>query len=314
MIWSRRCRYDPEVDAVNRLLHRMGDYQIPRLPQLTNIIEFAPIPSAGVTHSLKEACYERAEALLKQQAKPLLLFSGGVDSSLALAALAKQKGDRPLIVGVTPTAVEHTDVRFIKWLVEQGCTFQNGEHPSLKPFTQNRGFIITGALGDNLVLGDAAGFFQLKDRVWSMEVAELFEHITGRSGGDKQYHAYRHVFKHMPSDMEHTPSNLVWWMGFCFLWHRTSLLLTVSNDLGPIGECHVPFFISDPLQRWMMQDTRVRCGQSAATHKDKLIEVIWEMVGFEFHVPQKTAGWDDVFAPGPDDLISIDSSWNITRL
>lgn len=305
-----------EVVDLHRLLKHENRSYIPRLDTLKDKIAFDRIPSLGVTHSLEEAALERASDILKLPHKEIMiLFSGGVDSTLAAVAIVKLNElnrNKKIIIGYTDSTIKYTDKNLFKWLTDRGCEYLKVDHDSLREYTRNGGFFVTGTHGDNLVLSDAVGWGNITvDDVWDITPEELMSSISKRENGDKLLKNYGYLFDEMPLEMN--APNMLWWVGFCFYWHRDSLYMTTYTDLGQPTVTHEHFFCSTPFQRWMMQDASIRCGRTSNDHKYLVIRAVNNIADSEFKIEQKTDGWDEVLdnKSSIEKIISIDLDWNI---
>lgn len=314
-LWTAAAGATRSCRELARLLSRESRFLIPRLPELSSVVRFDKIPSPGVTHSLEQAALERAEEVYTE--KTAVLWSGGADSTLALAGFAASNLLPKL--AVTPSTFQHADPRLLADLESRGFELIDGTTEGLRAWLQSGGQFITGTHGDNLVLSDAVGLAggmqsTLATDVWGMEPAELMEVVTGRPGGEAMWRHYRWLFDQMPEHIPRDAPNCLWWIGFCFYWHRDSMYMTVYSDYGRPAETHHHFFSSVPFQRWMMQPVADRAGRTVETHKRRVIDAANSLLRGCYKIPQKTAGWDEVVGTKSfADVIEIDANFTIRR-
>lgn len=312
--WSRSLK-DEASTVINELLFSDQVRHIPRDSCLKGLIDFQPIPYNEPLREI-EACIEERAAELSNR-EPAVLFSGGVDSSLALVSLAvsKERSAEKLIAIVTDETYRVLDPRLERWLVSKGCVFEKLEKPdSLKALVEKHGFVVTGTHGDNLFLGDYAYRKNLVERVWGMSVLEMLSEVSGRSLPKKAESYYSRLFEDMPSWMDRSPANCLWWVAFYGQWHWATCYLTGCMNIGKPGETHDHFFGSNSIQRWMMQDANLRCGKTSSTHKKIAKDLICEIVGERIELKDKTGGWDQIISnSGMERVLVADKNWNMQR-
>lgn len=305
MLWNRFIGELPVVRDVNFLLRKEGRFMIPRLEEVKPYINFDPIPTERTTLSLKDIALQRAEEVLHKLPKAAVLWSGGADSTLALVALNEVAG-RPVDVLVTDSTYQHADPAFFKHLEDMGTQVSSGRLFDLQRYVIDGGTFITGTHGDNLCLSDAveAASVGFADRIWDMTVPQLLEEKTGMKNGDNLWDRFGYLFDRMPAHIPRDAPNCLWWIGFCFYWPRDAIYMGVQSGLGQPGVTHEHFFSSQAFQQYMIEPVETRVGKSVATHKDRVIEAIRDILGQEIFVHQKTAGWEEVL--GDADLSQVD--------
>jgi hypothetical protein len=306
VIYSRAWLGYREVSDFNRLAPYTNVF-VPRLSSLS-AINHHPIPSPGSIPTLYDAAIERAQELKASRVTFYVPLSGGVDSSMVAAALAKV-GTRP-VIGLSVTGATYSDPVFLEWLQSQGCTIEPCDQTSIKAAVERDLHVVTGTHGDNLFTGDCSFKHGLVDDVWHMTPNEVLQ-VLSSSEGDL-WARYGYLFAEMP--VKPSAANVLWWVGFAGHWSADCYYLTADLEIGAPGVTHSHFFDSLGFQRWMMQDTAVRCGKSYDTVKEQGIRTVSELVGRTLNIPTKTKGWEDIrpmsYKPT---LLKIDENWTFVR-
>lgn len=318
--WSRSIQKYPENQLASEFLKNFTGMQVfGRNKKYLNEMIFDPVPEYGVTHTLEEACIERAHDILRRpESEFLVLFSGGVDSSLAAISLAivNQEYNKKIILTLGPESESDTDPRLIDWFIKKNCFIdRNIDIDYVNNYVKRSdGFIISGLQGDNLYLGVLTDE-KFKDTIWDMSVMEFFSIITGFKQTQGLVDRYMPVFDDMPVELEKNAPNMLFWLGFYYCWHREMLFFHCMFDIGPYNERHTHFYDSIPFQKWMMQDTKERCGNSRLNFKEKTINVMREMADINLVMKQKNAIMNEInnsniTRPSLFNIFSIDEKWN----
>jgi hypothetical protein len=314
MLWNRYINELPVVKDVNTLFRKDSVFLIPRLDEVKPYINFSPIPHEVTTKSLKDISLERAERLLFKHPKAAVLWSGGADSTLALAAL-NEVSNKPIDVLVTDSTYLHADPEYFKMIEDMGTVIKSGRTFDLHLYVKQGGEFITGTHGDNLCLSDRVGDGEnsLADEIWNMSVPELLERKSRLKNGDALWQRYGYLFERMPQHIPRNAPNCLWWMGYCFNWVSDAIYMSVQSDLGKPGVTHSHFFSSQEFQRYMIRPVEERVGKSKESHKNKVIETIHEIVGKKFFIHQKTAGWEEVLGAADLGLVDkVDNNFKIS--
>lgn len=313
MLWNRFIGDIPVVRDVNILLRKEHRFMIPRLDEVKPYINFDPIPTETTNKPLAQIALERAEELRHKYPKAAVLWSGGADSTLALAAL-NAVSDKPVDVLITDATYHYADPEYFKMIEDMGTVIKSGRTFDLQLYVREGGQFITGTHGDNLCLSDAVEqeINGLADRIWKMSIPELLEYKTGFRNGEALWKKFGYLFERMPEHIPRNAPNCLWWIGYCFYWPRDAIYMSVQGDLGQPGITHAHFFGSTDFQRYMIKPVEERVGTSKATHKNMVIGAIQEIIGKPIFVHQKTAGWEEVLGNADLALVDkIDDDFNI---
>lgn len=306
MIFNRSWLMRKEVKEFKRIAPYALHY-IPRLKALSDLY-YQPIPTSGHTPTLLEESLRHAREIHSKNASLYVPLSGGADSSLVAASLAKV-GARP-VIGLSETGKETAEHVFIEWLQSQGCTIEICEQDSIKNAVSRGMHVVTGTHGDNLFLGDTVFAHEgLADDVWHMSPNDVLQVLSGRKGD--LWGTYKHLFDEMPEYMPRTAANVLWWTNFAGHWSCDCYYLTLDINIGAPGVTHTHFFGSDGFQLYMMQDAALRCGKSYDTIKEQSIATVSKLVGRELSIPSKTGGFGDIRPQKQTNLFKITKDWTV---
>lgn len=282
-------------------------FTLPRLEAFKDLIQLPPDASEiDLYHCARNM-------VLSLPDKLSVLFSGGTDSTLALVACVRWKGPVRVLYG--PNAMQHVSPILMDWLVSHGCTFQPVISETVKDFTDTH--IVTGTHGDSILLGDLIHRFEYES-IWSLTPEEIFIKLNGsESAGLSALKVSKPLIDAMPVEL--TGANLIWWIDFCCFWHWDGHYMSAQSNFGKPGVTHSHFFGSRDFQSWAIKDARAKVGHTYDSYKIKFHELIWELVGEVFSLPQKTMDTPDVASPSShlnnmNKVIAITDDWQFIRV
>lgn len=315
--WNRGWLRSEDSILVNRLTRKIGGMFVSRAdPTISRGMMCSKIPDYGVTHTIEDAASERSQDIVSLTKVPVVVFSGGVDSALAAASLADSHGDQ-VTIGATTSAIECAPLELMNYFKEMGCKVEKADKGWFRDVIENGGKLVTGCMGDNMVLGNYLLEYGLESTIFDISRKEFFEHLTGSSDGNKDWEIYRRLFENMPKEIPRTPPNLIWWLSFCYGWVRDDLNITVCTGLGAPGREILHFFDSVPFQKLMMRDHALKGCNHAQKRKVQMVEAISKITKRDIEFPNhKSAGWEDILDEGTtlSNIFSIDENWNTRRL
>lgn len=316
MIYSTAWRSNPIIANISRL--KGGGDCAPRLPEF-DFISFDPIPSAGLTHSFLESCMERANDIKLLDRDLMVLFSGGVDCTVATISMIHAGIGHKTTIGMSKTGWLNTDPELIQYFVDSGCKIVDINGKSLKDYVDNGGHYITGCQGDTILNSDYIHRRGIIDDLWEIGIEDMFNRLSGLNNSMKLVEHCSVLFNAMPDHLERNAPNMVWWLEFCGDWHINNFNVTSRVNTGIPGITHTHFFDSIPFQRWSQQDYTQKVGRTKETHKQVMYDVCYVLSGRRFKLPVKTEGWGDIFVDNYDPsyrsrLLAIHNDWREVHL
>ena len=294
-----------------------GGEVAPRHKKYSGIINFEPIPTGRPTHNFIECSRERASEIVKSiDGEILVSFSGGADCTLAAISVIEAGAAERLTIGMSRTAIEHTHNSVIDHFVESGCRLVKINGSTLKERVESGVRVLTGCQGDTILCSDYVHRAKMLDGLHDLGVEEAFAQLSGRPDAAKLLEMCSWFFDEMPGHIERTAANMIWWLEFCGDWHLNNFNVTSHVNIGQPGVTHHHFFDSTPFQRWSVQDSRQKVGNTAATHKEQIYRACEEMSGKKLTIPVKTEGWGDLFFDNENpnyrnSIVAIHDDWRI---
>jgi hypothetical protein len=230
------------------------------------------IPSLNKPKSFEEICKERAEEILsKTEGKIKLLWSGGIDSTLALVSIlkiCKNENDLSRInILLSQESIDEYPT-FFKDIIENKLTYKLIEgtiYDNIFP----QDIIITGEHGDQLFGSD-----KLKLTIESNDAFSPYENILdfaiSRKLGTDKY--TQNIIEYMNPLIHKSPFKIyslfdyLWWMNFSLKWQTVSMRILngIERGANDLESTVYHFFKSEDFQIWSM------------TNHDKKIKSDWK--------------------------------------
>ena len=222
------------------------------------------VPQNDEVLSLENIIKERAkEAVLLSDKtnRPLnVLWSGGIDSTVALISLIREIGRKDFLKMATISMTIDTVYEFpelFKHLLQLGFKIRQLGHPVSK-FLDTRELHITGEHGDQLFGSDK--MLQLVESecgdLGYDVVAPLLmmDKLCNAEAVDALYEYIEPIIKKSPNDIK-TICDYMWWLNFVCKWQQVSLRIPVwkFDNVKQLLDSSFHFFRSNDFQIWSMQ-------------------------------------------------------------
>jgi hypothetical protein len=282
-------------------------FPVVRVPGLSPpSLKIRPLPDLSLpVINFDECVRATAKRILDEHTKILVLWSGGMDSTLVLLALLEQK-------------TEYHDIRFSNaaqpmsdsppGLYEQLITL--GAVPAYLGRDNSLNYIDEGFV---FVDGCHADLLILHPEFWmnenshtatdlnALSLAEVAQMFSGRSYSEVQQALcfVEPLILAMPAHLERSTLNVMWWVGFMSLWDYDEY--EMAFIFGYPVEQGICFFGSDDFQRFACQDVIVKLGPIGSKTKFRSLDFIEEVTGEKYSfvkntTTQETSGPSEVGA------------------
>ena len=295
-----------ELTPWHRVVCRAGDFW----PGLKSALPTGPFGGDLATIARAEA-----QALWQRYDELLVMWSGGIDSTLLAALLVECKPPgASLTLCSEAKTLGWVDHPVLPWLLEQGCQTQLLSQTVLEAVVQRGGMVITGYHADGLLSGDIVRYSDLYEQVWSMDLVEMFMAVSKHPEALVKHHlkALQPLFDLCP--LAPTPVNLAWWLDFTCAWDSDSMMFQYHQGIAPHGVGYINFFGSTAFQNWAVQDAAQKIGPTRATHKQVYLNLLAEILGFMPVLPHATE-YDEDFGRIMDmgKVLYIREDWSVVE-
>lgn len=271
------------------------------------------IPQGQTGGNFADICRSEITKLWDKHKELVVLWSGGMDSTLLAALLVESRPKDGIIKLCSESQTLSKEHQGLDWLLEKGCVPMPLDANQLRAVTERGGMVVSGYHADTLLSGDLIRYWDLYETIWDMSVEELFLKVSGLP--------IQAVRKHVEDiqplldlcPLEKTAANIAWWLDFVCAWDDDEMALKFIMDLEAPGEGYVNFFAAEPFQLWAIQDANAKIGKTKETHKQVYYELLKEILGFEIPVPINTEPPNDfyVYPISNSKLIAILEDWTV---
>lgn len=274
------CRFfsSPLIDRTNTLVSGV-DFEI-----LDALDEFEKNGK-----SFGEICVERAVFIarraIKENKKIQVLWSGGIDSTLALVSLyrelEKREELRRLEILLSQESIEEFTSFFYE-IIEPKLKFVLFNPPIYKYLDVDK-IIVTGEHGDQIFGSDKAQHFVITKQAFRPFEEVLPYAMARKLGSTKSVDA---VIKFLAPQIKKSPVEIktlfdyFWWMNFSLKWQHVSLRMIYSteNIQLALNENIIHFFSAKNFQNWSILNHKYKIKSSWKSYKYIAKECI-----FDFH-------------------------------
>jgi hypothetical protein len=257
-------------------------------PDLLRFGACCPMPEVkGPAMSFADCCDVRARELLDGHGRLHVMWSGGIDSTVALVALLKalpaNERDR-LTVYLSSHSVAENPGFYQTRIAGQLAVQRTGGKAGLYDET-----VVTGELGDQLFGSDLMleatrrlGFECLA-QPHAVVLPRLFASIAGDAEtGAAIYRRYAPIADEAPYHLIRA-QDFLWWWNFSQKWQHVKYRHLLyeppgSNYLGMLGKVR-HFFDTEAFQRWSLTHPGGKLGASIDTYKMPAKRYIVEYTG-----------------------------------
>ena len=241
----------------------------------------SPIPAIpnGFTKTFEEICIERATALINTGKTLIVTWSGGIDSTCVLVSLIRAAGSN----------TDQIKVMFESRSIEENPDFYNNHiKDKLNHEIFNEYFAAKCLPGVNelVINGDNIGQIFGISRVSFMEnrYDDWRPYVRSKITNDIEYNFYmekaEQQFAHSPVPIE-TIFDLHWWVSFSMRWSNSQVRMwRFGNDYTKeMYERTISFFGTDDFQIWSMLNHDKKLGNTAASYKLVMKDIIYDYDG-----------------------------------
>ncbi|MEO6588133.1 MAG: hypothetical protein ABIP06_02285 [Pyrinomonadaceae bacterium] len=244
---------------------------------------------AKTEKSFSAICTERAKFICKksfaEDRKIQILWSGGIDSTLALVSIFKELEKRD--------ALRHLEIllsddsiaeyrTFFHDVIEKKLNYVLFE-PPIYDFLDEKKVIVTGEHGDQIFGSDKAQHFILTNQAFRPFEEMLPLVIARKLGSTKPVDAMISYLmpqiKKSPVKIE-TLFDFLWWMNFSLKWQHVSLRMFYEDEdkRFSLDKNFIHFFSAKDFQNWSISNHEFKIKETWKSYKYVAKECI-----FDFH-------------------------------
>lgn len=242
------------------------------------------IPFSEYRLSFEDACLKRAEEILKQDTGKInVLWSGGIDSTLALVSLlrvqARQNGFSRLHIILSQNSVNEY-FSFYKDVIENNLSHTIIKDTIYESISAND-TIVTGEHGDQLFGSDKLKYTVISKDAFS-PYPEILDFVIGRKLGTDKYTAdiiayLAPVISKCPFRI-HTLYDYLWWVNFALKWQTVSMriLAGIERSASDLDSNVFHFFRTEDFQLWSIHNHDKKIKSDWHTYKFVAKELIYK--------------------------------------
>ena len=245
-----------------------------------------PLQTQRTDKTFAESSDLRAASLvslaLESQRKIQVLWSGGIDSTLALCALEKALNKvnslHLLDVLLSKESIDEYP-RFYKDIIENKITHKLYTPPIYKELSPDK-IVVSGELGDQLFGSD-----KLKYHVQTGEAfrpyTDVLPYLIDRKLGIGKAEK---LMAYLAPQIEKSPIKIItlydylWWMNFSMKWQHVSLRLikNLPEESFILNENYFNFFQSKTFEAWSISQPTLKINETWPSYKQVAKEYIYE--------------------------------------
>lgn len=239
--------------------------------------------------SFSEICDERAkficEKALAESRKIQILWSGGIDSTLALVSIVKELEERgdfePLEILLSKESIAEYPTFFAD-LIEKKLNYVLFD-PPIYDYLDAEKIIVTGEHGDQLFGSDKAQHFVITNQAFR-PFEEILPIVIARKLGSAK--TVDSIISFLSPQIEKSPVKIetlfdfLWWMNFSLKWQHVSLRMFYEDgsEKFSLDENFLHFFSAKDFQNWSISNHKSKIKKTWKSYKYVAKECI-----FEFH-------------------------------
>ena len=239
--------------------------------------------------SFDEICAERAtfiaQKAIEQNRKIQLLWSGGIDSTLALVSLFKELEKREelrrleVLLSKESIGEYHS---FFEEVIKKNLNYILFNPPIYSYLDTNK-IIVTGEHGDQIFGSDKAQHFVITKQAFR-PYEEILPVVIARKLGSAE--AVDAIITYLEPQIKKSPVPIktlfdyLWWMNFSLKWQHVSLrmIYSMENINLSLDENIIHFFSAKDFQNWSIKNHDKKIKNSWKSYKYVAKECI-----FDFH-------------------------------
>lgn len=239
--------------------------------------------------SFGEICRERARFICEKSSaenrKIQVLWSGGIDSTLALVSLIRElenRGDLPRLEILLSKESINEYPTFFQDIIEKKLNYILFA-PPIYDFLDAKKIIVTGEHGDQLFGSDKAQHFVITNQAFR-PFEEILPVVIARKLGSKK--SVDSIISFLEPQIEKSPVKLetlfdfLWWMNFSLKWQHVSLRMFYEdgNEKFSLDDNFLHFFSARDFQNWSVLNHNLKIKKTWKSYKFVAKECI-----FDFH-------------------------------
>lgn len=212
--------------------------------------------------------------------KICVLWSGGIDSTVALVALIRVAQDKNQLEHIEALLSKESIGEFPSFfnkIIQKNINYTLYE-PPLYPLLEDKTKIfITGEHGDQLFGSDKAKYYVLSEDAFK-PYSEILPFMIGRKLGTEKY--TQKMIDFLAPQISTSPVPIqtlydyLWWMNFSQKWQHVSLRLISKSENIELGKDVIHFFSSSEFQSWSISNHHLKIDRAWNTYKQVAKEFI----------------------------------------
>ena len=255
------------------------------------------IPKVDIFNKTFEDCCMDTAKKLWSLNKPIELFwSGGIDSSGALIALAETKSKSDVLnIRYTKESISEFPLMWEKIVKHLNNPISESQILDDTLFMNDDIIKVTGECGDQLFGSDALHKnLDKKDDDWETIFKWDSQSLFGSE--DLNYFQNRklNLFKVLTEHIESSPVEIVnifdlyWWLNFSLKWQDVDNRMIFTYTTCPNWQSTLSFFNTEDFQRWSIVNHDIKHGGTWKTYKQPAKEYINKYIKDESYRKDKT--------------------------
>lgn len=258
----------------------------------------------GSEKTFAECCDLRAQEIITGTNKPIaLMYSGGIDSTVAFVALAKamtpaQFKERVTVYLSNESVVEYPEFYFNH--IRRNCTMRSSE--DFNSVLNGQYVVVGGEHGDQMfgstIVGNFArscGFNALHDPYARENIIPFLQtRGVSNAGAHFWFNVLDNHARNAPCEVI-TVANFFWWLNFIFKWQTVYFLMLLRTNKANrhvitedfCNTLYQQFFSSTDFQIWAMRNPDKRMKDSWNTYKFPAKDYIFEYTGDQRYRDEK---------------------------
>ena len=237
--------------------------------------------------SFSEICAERAEAICKrsfaENRKIQLLWSGGIDSTLALVSIFKELEKRDelnrLEILLSKESVAEYP-KFFRDVIEKRLNYVFFE-PPIYDFLDAEKIIVTGEHGDQIFGSDKIQHYVNTNQAFR-PFEEILPIMIARKLGSTE--SVDSLISFLMPQIEMSPVKIktlfdfLWWMNFSLKWQHVSLRMfySIEDERFSLDKNFIHFFSAKDFQNWSISNHEFKIKKTWKSYKYIAKECIYE--------------------------------------
>lgn len=259
-----------------------------------------PVPELGLPVKTLAACVEnRARSLLSSHDLLCVVWSGGLDSSVAAAALLTfKRPEQRVVLALSPVSVKDSPSGALDKLLDMGAEPVDLSEQTVSDLLAAGAYFVDGSQADLVHFTDEWIGIRGLDYQACKQMSPLELTMLRSEASEVEcklaLHHLQPVIDRMPADIPRTGYNVHWWVGFISLWDFD--LYEMPFTLGYPVQRSYCFFDSDDFQRWALQPPEAKMVAGDARSKGALYAVARALFGADYQFVKNTT---TTSTPGP---------------